>query len=181
MNLMDDNTFRWVQAVWSPLAVAIAMTIVTVALSGAVAIIATRMEAGRAEARARQSEVRAERIRALDDTYDGLIRLLVAEVNRIKEPSQGDMETGPASVDYLLIGENPALMAYLRLLIKLRPVPSERGIDKAQANEISDVREGLRAATRRQRDLILAGEEPFLPAPDSPIRRLGDTVMRRLV
>jgi hypothetical protein len=158
---MSDDTYRWLTGVVTP----VLTVIVTVILTGIVALLATRAEAARAERRARDAELRAERLRSLNETYDAMLRTLYVAFNSVMPPDQHPLIADPLTVDYPLIGDPEAIIAYMKFLSTLIVKPVG-GVGQKDLAAFGDVVDGLRNAASRQRDRILEGKEPVIPAGD---------------
>lgn len=153
---MSDDTYRWLTAVWTPLL----SVFVTAAVSGAVAIIATRMEAGRGESRARAAALETERKQAVLASWEWLTTCLELAANGVIQPGQNPIRHGPLEADLTLIGDPSAASSALEVMAEMAHRPGHSGLTPADVQAVADAENGLRVAARQQLRRVAVGQEP---------------------
>ncbi|MGO9180221.1 MAG: hypothetical protein ACLQBX_18545 [Candidatus Limnocylindrales bacterium] len=154
---MDDNTYRWLTAVVTPL-LSVALTAI---ISGTVAIVATRLEAGRAEKRAQRAARDRWAVDALGETYGELMRLLFLAANGL--PHDGaDLEPPMLRVNGALTGDPRLLADFVVLLDSIEQQRQAKVPRSGVADAVGMMQVRLQAQYRAQMARIRGGEAPQL-------------------
>jgi hypothetical protein len=160
VNLMDESTYRWVQTVWGPLLATAATALVTAVVVGVVAIMATRLEAGRAEKRANTEGVKRIRRQAVLHAYESVMDTLYDSANGLQEPGQNPLTWRRLDADQQILGDPTAVAAAYELMNGFAGRPAHSGLTPKDLNHLVDVHMPLRIAYALQLELIEAGSEP---------------------
>jgi hypothetical protein len=174
---MDENTYRLLTALVTPVVIAI--------VGAVIAVVATRAEADRAEKRALAHARRDALLSALLETQADLTKAMYAPANELMAPGHNPLREPPLAFNAPLVGDANALEKVIRVATGFASRPKQSGLTKEDLETLSEATEALRRAVETQADLIRAGEEPArIPAAElapiirESIERLGDIANR---
>jgi len=153
---MNDDTYRWLTAVWTPLL----SVLVTAVVSGGVAIIATRMEAKRGEKRAQAEALKGERTRAVLATWEWLMARVEASASGLMNPSATPLTHEPIEADVTLIGDASTASFALELINRFSGRPGRSGLSTQDVHDIAEATNRLRTAALHQLEVVAGGQHP---------------------
>jgi hypothetical protein len=172
---MDENTYRLLTALVTPVVILI--------VGAVIAVKATRAEADRAEKRARSQRRQDALVATLGATHADLIRGLYTVANTLMTPGMKQLREPPPAMDMPLVGDANALKKVLELQTAFSLRPAGTGLTKADLEALAEANEELSWAVQRQRDRIRDGKDPVRIRPEeieatlrSGIEQLGQTM-----